>query len=174
MEIFGTRGAGGIEPVAVRTRPSQPAVSEANTRVADNVSLSPEARARAAAASHPRFGAFSQLAHFDAGFAEEMAYAYAHLDDGPMYDLSAWDNGGKGPTRYTATGEVVTPQSEARYRKLADAHKAASLSLYNAEIAKGTDPADIFDKLIALVDAQPEDFRSFLNWELRNTDFQAP
>jgi hypothetical protein len=97
-----------------------------------------------------------------------MAYAYAHLDDGPMYDMSAWEGSGTGPTRYSATGEVVTPQSEARYRKLADAHGAASRSLYNAEMAKGTDPADIFDKLIALVDAQPEDFRSFINWEFKN------
>ena len=96
-----------------------------------------------------------------------MAYAYSHLDDGPLYDMSAWEGGGKGPTRYSATGEVVTPQSEARYRTLAAAHGAASLSLYNAEKAKGTDPADIFDKLIALVDAQPEDFRSFIDWEAK-------
>ena len=41
---------------------------------------------------------------------------------------------------------MVTPESEARYRKLAAAHGAASLSSYDAEMAKGTDPADIFDK----------------------------
>lgn len=165
MKIYGTIGAGGIEPVASRTPSVLPAASDTSSRVADNVTLSPEARARELAASHPRFGAFSQLAHANPQFAEEMAYAYSHLDDGPLYDMSAWDGGGKGPTRYSATGEVVTPESEARYKKLAAAHGAASLSLYNTEMAKGTDPADIFDKLIALMDAQPEEFRSFIDWE---------
>jgi hypothetical protein len=94
-----------------------------------------------------------------------MAYAYAHMDDGPLYDMSAWEGAGKGPTRYSATGEVVTPESEARYKALAASHGAASLALYNDEMAKGSDPADIFDKLIALVDAQPEDYRSFIDWE---------
>jgi hypothetical protein len=130
-----------------------------------SVALSSEARARESAASHPRFGAFSQRAHVDPDFAAEMAYAYSHLDDGPLYDMSAWEGAGTGPTRYSATGEVVTPKSEARYKHLAASHGAASLSLYNAEMAKGTDPADIFDKLIALVDSQPEDFRSFIDWE---------
>lgn len=156
-----------MEPVAAGTPSTQPAAGDSGKSIADSVTLSPEARAREAAASHPRFGALSQRAHVDPEMAKEMAYAYSHLDDGPMYDMSAWDGAGKGPSRYSATGEVVTPESEARYRKLAASHGAASLSLYKAEKAKGTDPADIFDKLVALVDAQPEDFRSFINWEAK-------
>jgi len=167
MQIYGTRGVGEIEPVAGGTPSTQPTAGDLGQGSADDVTLSPEARAREAAASHPRFGTLSQRAHVDPELAKEMAYTYAHLDDGPMYDLSAFDGGGKGPMRYSATGEVVTPESEARYKKLAATHGAASLSLYNAENAKGTDPADIFDKLIALVDAQPQDFRSFINWEAK-------
>jgi hypothetical protein len=168
MQINGTRGVGGLGPVAGGTPSTQPAVGDSGKSITDSVTLSSEARARESAASHPRFGAFSQRAHVDPEFAKEMAYAYSHLDDGPLYDLSAFDNGGKGPMRYSATGEVVTPESEARYKKLAATHGAASLSLYNTEMAKGTDPADIFDKLIALVDAQPEDFRSFIDWEAKS------
>jgi hypothetical protein len=37
--------------------------------------------------------------------------------------------------------------------------------LYNGERAKGTDAADIFDKLIELVDSQSEDFRTIIDWE---------
>jgi hypothetical protein len=106
VEIYGTRGAGGIGPVAGEAPSTQPAAGDSGTRIADNLTMSPEARARETAASHPRFGAFSQRAHVDPEFAEEMAYTYSHLDDGPLYDMSAWEGSGKGPTRYSATGEL--------------------------------------------------------------------
>ena len=77
---------------------------------------------------------------------------------------------GTGPLKYTATGEPVTPESEARFNAYARAYKAASLALYNEERAKGTSSADIFDKLIALGDAQPAEFRAMMNWELRNAE----
>lgn len=165
MHIYGKRGVDGIEPVAGVTPSTQPEADDLGKSEGDSVTLSPDARARESAARHPRFGAFSQRAHVDPEFADEMAYAYSHMDDGPLYDMRAWDGAGTGPSRYSATGEVVTPESEARYRKLAASHEAASRSLYDAEKAKGTDPADIFDKLIALLDSQPEDYRSFIDWE---------
>jgi hypothetical protein len=82
---------------------------------------------------------------------------------GPLYDLRGVQDG-SGPLRYSYTGEIVTPESEARYQQLGKDLQTASLSLYNKEKAKGTDPADIFDKLIALGDKQSEEFRNIINW----------
>lgn len=75
---------------------------------------------------------------------------------------------GTGPLKYAATGEPVTAESEARFNEYAREYKAASLALYNEERAKGTSSADIFDKLIALGDAQPANFRAMMDWELRS------
>jgi hypothetical protein len=83
-----------------------------------------------------------------------------------MYDLSGLEDG-SGPMRYTATGEPVTPESEARYKKMADSFHSATMALYNAETAKGTDAADIFDKLVALGDSQSAEYRNVTNWEAK-------
>jgi hypothetical protein len=97
-----------------------------------------------------------------------MAYNYGHIDVHQAVDASRWDE--EGFLRYSATGEPVTPESEARFNEYARSYKAASLALYNEERAKGTSSADIFDKLIALGDAQPSEFRAMMNWELRNVE----
>jgi hypothetical protein len=98
-----------------------------------------------------------------------MAYDYGHIDIQQMVDLTD-EIAGTGPMKYTATGEPVTAESEARFNEFARHYKAASLALYNEERAKGTSSADIFDKLIALGDAQPAEFRAMMNWELRNVE----
>jgi hypothetical protein len=112
----------------------------------------------------PAVRAFLLRAHAEPAFAAEIAHVRAHGRRATVRH-ERLGRSGTGPTRYSATGEVVTRGSEARYKAVAATRGRASISLYNAEKAKGTDPADIFDELIALVDSQPEDFRSFIDWE---------
>jgi hypothetical protein len=168
MRIGGPFGLGALEPVAVERAAAQPAAGVSSQNLEDPITLSSTARAREAAAMHPRFGEFSAAAHRDADFADQMAYNYGHIDVHQAVDASRWDE--EGFLRYSATGEPVTPESEARFNEYAHSYKAASLALYSEERAKGTSSADIFDKLIALGDSQPAEFRAMMNWELRNVE----
>lgn len=137
-----------------------------STSVADSLSLSAEARARVSASAHPRFGVLSVAAHEDPVLARQLAYDYAHILQQPLIDLTD-EIAGTGPAKYAATGEPVTPERDAYYRRLAQDLQTKSLSLYNREMARGTDEADIFDKLIALADKAPAELRDIVNWELR-------
>lgn len=69
-------------------RAAAPIVEPARANVADAMTFSREARERAAAVAHPRFGAFSVASHDDLGFADEMAYNYGHIDVHQMVDAS--------------------------------------------------------------------------------------
>jgi hypothetical protein len=73
--------------------------------------------------------------------------------------------------RYSATGEPVTPESETQYRQQGENLRTASLALYNEERAKGADSADIFDKLIALVDGHSAEFRTITRWDATAADW---
>jgi hypothetical protein len=48
---------------------------------------------------------------------------------------------------------------------MAESLQLESLALYDQERAKGTDSADIFDKLIALGDSQSAEFRNAIHWD---------
>jgi len=169
MRIGGPFGLGALEPVAIERAAAQPAASVSSKGLEEPITLSSTARAREAAARHPRFGEFSAAAHRDKDFADQLAYQYGHIEVHQMVDHTD-EIAGTGPLKYAATGEPVTPESEARFNEHARAYEAASLALYNQERAKGTSSADIFDKLIALGDAQPAEFRAMMNWELRNAE----
>jgi hypothetical protein len=82
-----------------------------------------------------------------------------------MYDLSGIEKG-TGPLRYS-TGEIVTPESEARYKQMAESFRTDARALYDAERAKGTSSADIYDKLLALGDTQPQEYRDVIDWEAK-------
>jgi hypothetical protein len=82
----------------------------------------------------------------------------------PLLDVTEMMNG-TGPVRYTATGEPYTPESQVRYQRMAEGLRAASVELYKQERAKGTDSADIFDKLVALGDSQSAEFRGMAHWD---------
>jgi hypothetical protein len=138
------------------------AASNSSKQSADTVTFSSTARERESAAQHAHFGALSVAAHQDPALADQLAYEYAHTEQTPLYDVTDID---KGIVRYSNTGEIVTPESEARYQQLGKSLQSASLNLYDAEKAKGTDPADIYDELIALGNGQPADFRTVVNWE---------
>jgi hypothetical protein len=116
---------------------------------------------------HPRFGELSAAAHRDQDLADQLAYNYGHIEVHQLVDLTD-QVAGTGPMKYAATGEPVTAESEARFKAYAEDHRSASRALYDEERAKGTSSADTFDKLIALGDAQPADFRAMMGWELRS------
>jgi hypothetical protein len=155
-------GAGAVPPAGERSL-TQPATELPSTKSGDQLTFSSLAQSRAAAAEHPRFGPLSARAHADSEVADLLAYDYAHQTQTPLYDLSRYNE--EGFMRYSATGEPVTPESEARYKQMGENLHAATLALYNDEMANGTASADIFDKLVALTDKQPEEFRTIINWE---------
>ena len=150
-------------PVTTERTPAL--VSENPTqKLNDSITVSSTARSRAEAAAHPRWGALSARIHGDPDIADEVAHDFAYNVQQPLVDITEM-MAGTGPVRYTATGEPVTPESEARYNKMAQSFQAASVELYNQERAKGTDPADIFDKLVALGDSQSAEFRGMAHWD---------
>ena len=161
MKISGAQGSSGVVPV-LGSRSITPPTSSAPARPAsDPVTLSTTARAREAASQHPRFGALSAAAHRDPKLASQLASEYATCVHQPIIDCSEW------PYRYAATGEVWTPARDAHYAKLAQGLQAASSALYDQELAKGTDPADIIDKLVALGDTYSEELRDIVDWDLK-------
>jgi hypothetical protein len=166
VKVSGTLGLGGIEPLKIERQSTQPTASNSSKAIEDSLTLSSAARAREVAATHPRFGALSVHAHADPALADQLAYDYAHIVHGPIVDLTD-EIAGTGPAKYAATGEPVTPERDAFYRRQAEGVQAASLSLYHQERAKGTDAADIFDKLIALGDSQSVEFRDIIDWEAK-------
>jgi hypothetical protein len=155
-------GLGALTPLTPERPAAASATDSSRQPIEDPLTLSSVARARAEAAAHPRFGGLSVAAHQDSDLADMLAYDYAHIAQAPLYDVSHWDE--EGFPRYSATGEPVTTKSEARYKQMSDSLLSASLALHNAETAKGTASADIFDKLVALVDRQPEELRTITMW----------
>ena len=111
-----------------------------------------------------RFRSLSESAHADPKLAEQLASGYANTEWHRMLDFTAFD-AGTGPVKYSATGEPVTAESEARYGQQAEVLRGKSSELYELEKSKGTPAADIFDKLLSLINSQPADFRAAINWE---------
>lgn len=166
MKILGTPGLDGIEPATVERQAIQAATGNSSKKIDDSVTFSSAARQREAASTHPRFGALSVQAHLDRDLADRLAYDYAHVTHRPIIDLTD-EIAGTGPAKYAATGEPVTSDRDARYEQQAQSLRAKSLALYDAERAKGTASADIFDKLIALGDSQPVEFRDIIDWDAK-------
>jgi hypothetical protein len=139
VRVSGLLGLGPLTPVTTE-RQATLVADDGSPTIEDPLRFSSAARSRAEAAAHPRFGALSKAVHVDSDIADQVAYDFAHTVHQPLLDATEWANG-TGPLRYTATGEPVTPESEARYEKMAESLQAASLALYNQERAKGTDSA---------------------------------
>lgn len=102
--------------------------------------------------------AMSAQAHQDPKLAKELAYGYGHTPMGIGIDASSL------PLRYSATGEVCTPEKDALYAKQTGELKDASSALYAREKANGTPDADILDQLLTLAASQPPDFRALFGW----------
>jgi hypothetical protein len=163
MNLSGSLGIGSLTPVTTE-RAAQLVSENPSQKLDDSITISSTARSRAEAAAHPRWGALSARIHGDPGIADEVAYDFAHNVHQPLVSITEMMNG-TGPVRYTATGEPVTLESEARYKGMAESLRAASVALYHEELAKGTESADIFDKLVALGDSQSAEFRGMAHWD---------
>jgi hypothetical protein len=163
MKISGSLGIGSLTPVTTE-RAAQLVSDNPSQKLDDSITVSSTARSRAEAAAHPRWGALSARIHEDPDIADEVAYDFAHNVLQPLVNITEMMNG-TGPVRYTATGEPVTQESEARYQGMAESLRAASVALYHEELARGTGPADIFDKLVALGDTQSAEFRGMAHWD---------
>jgi hypothetical protein len=161
VKISGTLGLGALAPVTTERPPTPIAAS---SKIADSMTFSSAARSRAEAAAHPRWGALSARAHAEPDVADQVAYELAHHARQELLDITEW-MADKGPIRYTATGEPYTAESRARFAGMAENFRAAGVALYEQERAKGTSAADIFDKLVALGDAQPAEFRAMMHWD---------
>lgn len=76
----------------------------------------------------------------------------------PLIDISAW------PTvRYSVSGELQTPESEAYFAGVAASASKARVDLLQQERAKGTPPAEILDKVLALNSALPPRYKAMAN-----------
>ena len=76
----------------------------------------------------------------------------------PLIDISNW------PTvRYSVSGELQTPESEAYFAGVATSASKARLDLLQQERAKGTPPAEILDKVLALNSALPPRYKAMAN-----------
>ncbi|MCG8157261.1 hypothetical protein JMY81_15490 [Brenneria goodwinii] len=65
---------------------------------------------------------------------------------------------------YSSTGQPVTSASSASFKEFSASALAGRTAIYNEEIAKGTDPADIFDKIVSYMNTQPQSYLDVINW----------
>ena len=76
----------------------------------------------------------------------------------PLIDISDW------PTvRYSVSGELQTPESEAYFSDISKMASKARTELVQAERSKGTPTADILEKVLALNGALPPRYKAMAN-----------
>jgi hypothetical protein len=102
-------------------------------------------------------------AHPDQKEAMEEVEIMATRSRGPL--VAIWD----GPhgiyyLTYTYTGELVTPESSARYAAIEEASIAETGRIFAAEKANGASAANIFEKIEQHMATLPEDYLRILNW----------
>ncbi|MEO6599517.1 MAG: hypothetical protein ABIQ16_06560 [Polyangiaceae bacterium] len=163
--IFGTSSVDAVELKLPNSRPAK-AVESAFQERTDKVTLSPEARERAAAVAVTSDAGkvISRAAHADASAAEQLAKDFAFTADQPELDMTDFF-AGKGPMKYASTGEPVTAESEAAFGAQEAKARHGRIALYQSEKQKGTPPADIYDKIVAYMDTQPSDFIRNTGWK---------
>lgn len=93
------------------------------------------------------------------GFVQLMATipGGALISNGPNSD-------GINDVYYAATGVPVTPENKARHDALVQSITADTTAIFNAESAKGTPAADIFEKMHAYMATQPHDYLEAIEW----------
>lgn len=90
--------------------------------------------------------------------AEKLAFGYAHNSLAhALLDVSDRPN-----IRYSATGELVTPKTEAYFAKISRAMQERCMHLYNSEKNKGTPPVEILEKIFEFHDSMPLAFKNML------------
>lgn len=99
-------------------------------------------------------------AEADPNYAWEAATLYAFTPfTGPLLDRTDPDN-----VRYSATGELVTPERTAYYSRVAAALGKQMVDLFHRERDLGVPPAVILSQLFGLMEAQPREFLEMTSW----------
>ena len=102
--------------------------------------------------------------HLDPERAAEMAKYIAYKSGmSPYIDARGNMPGGDGVLRYM-DGTPITRAGDAYFNIEATRFRAEQIQLYESELAKGTPPADIYDKLISAREQQPERFAKMAWW----------
>lgn len=86
------------------------------------------------------------------------AYTYTSLN-GEMHDLTDYPI-----IRYCATGEIVNDETTLYFAKNMLSMQKQRTHLYESEIAKGTPPVKILEKILDFNDGLPQKFREMANW----------
>jgi len=66
--------------------------------------------------------------------------------------------------RIAATGEILTPEKEAYFKKISNFYHEARVNLYETELAKGTSAIEILKKIFNYNDTLPEEYRKMKGW----------
>lgn len=99
-----------------------------------------------------------EAANADPQMAENLAYGFTYnYLDSAILDLSDRPN-----IRYTATGELVTPQSERYFKTISEAMQRQCANLYQQEKSKGTPDSEILEKVFNFHDSMPKPFKDML------------
>lgn len=149
----------------------------ANSLKADTSPPNTQARTAAPAYGHhlvERRSAFTDGLHgLSPKDADQIAKNIAYEDHtttggvGPLLDMrGVWLPGGDGIIRYSGSGEPVTSESQAYFNATEASFRQERMHIYESEKAKGTPPADIYDKLVSAMDQQPERYRGMMNWSV--------
>jgi hypothetical protein len=138
--------------------------------MADKVTISQAARNLAAAsgANTTSVGQsrLSVEAHTNPALAEKMAHEMAYDSDMPLLNITDFLNG-TGPTRYSISDQPVTEESQTFFNQESARVTSERIALFEAEKAKGTPPAEIIDKMVAYMDAQPQRYQDMIAWHQR-------
>ena len=148
----------------------------ADSLKADTSPPNTQARSAAPANGHERVQRRSVFADGLKGSrpedADQIAQRFAYADNtngggmGGGLDASGFLPGGDGILRYSGSGEPVTAESQAYFNATEASFRQERMHIYESEKAKGTPPAEIYDKLVNAMDQQPERYRGMMNWSV--------
>ena len=84
----------------------------------------------------------------------------------PSDELVSVVDEGRGVYRvyYASTGLPVTPESSAYFKELDQKVVAERTQIFNEEMAKGTPPIDIWEKIQRYMSEQPIEYLQMMNW----------
>lgn len=93
-------------------------------------------------------------------WADNTAFLYGcETVDSPLLYVGEW------PTiRIAATGEIYTPEKQAYFKEIAELYHGGRVELYKNELAKGTPPLEIIDKIFDYNETLPDEFRKMSGW----------
>ncbi|WP_238591825.1 hypothetical protein [Pseudomonas abietaniphila] len=99
-----------------------------------------------------------EMAKADPEEGKKIAHGYAHnYLAHALLDMSDRPN-----IRYSGTGELVTPTTEAYFAKVSAEMQRQCANIYRQEVEKGTSPDQILEKIFEFQDSMPKAFQDML------------